>query len=390
MEKLKNVICIYHSSDLDGICSRDIVKYAYKNKKGYSPNVNCIGWTYGDAIPDQLQSIDPNTTTIVICDISLDSPTMMSLSTMFREQGLEVIWIDHHKTAIETAKALKYNDFEGFREVGTAACELTYNYFFPFNEVPAVVKVLAAYDVWDKSTYDWETIVLPFQYGMRTCTEIPEEFLNRTSMFPGEFLDMGRGIIKYNEQRYKNICENAFEMIIDGHKAICLNSQDFSSNTFDSIYDENKHDLMLNFAFRPTHNPGELIVRCSLYTTNEDFNVGNLAKLFGGGGHVQAAGFELTMQQWQTIISGEGKVNGIEFKMNNPMDNTKVLTKIDAYVVRKQQSSYTKTRVGIYKDKESAEKEAERNVLGSVEKVELWKSENGDIFELKQVKGKLL
>lgn len=310
---MKNVICIYHSSDLDGICSRDIVKCVFNN----SASVNCIGWTYGDLIPEELTDIDVNNTKVVIVDISLDNPTMMRLSTLSREQGLEVVWIDHHITAIEASEALKFSDLNGIRVVGVAACELTFKYFFPLIDVPKAIQLLSAYDVWNKKRFDWDKETLPFQYGMRLYQEIPIKFfINRkkdTEVWIEDVINDGETIIGYNKERMVSVCSNSFEMIIDGYTAICVNSQDFSSNTFESVYNPDMHDLMFNFAIRPSES-GNLFIRGSLYST-KDINVSDIAKKLGGGGHKQAAGFELSLADWNHILNGEYNNRGVEFKL---------------------------------------------------------------------------
>ena len=47
-----------------------------------------------------------------------------------------------------------------------------------------------------------------------------------------------------------------------------------------------KHDIMLPFA---SHKNGKW--KLSLYSTKKKINCGEIAKLFGGGGHKGAAGF---------------------------------------------------------------------------------------------------
>ena len=78
---------------------------------------------------------------------------------------------------------------------------------------------------------------------------------------------------------------------------LSMNTLDFNSTTFESVWDPNKYDLMLPFAVKSNGK-----VRCSLYTTKPEINCGEIAKALGGGGHRQAAGFELDSGQFQSLI----------------------------------------------------------------------------------------
>ena len=82
------------------------------------------------------------------------------------------IWIDHHISAINE----NYTEYKGIRDTKFAACELTWKTLFPDIPVPIAVQLLSAYDVWNKSRFDWDKMTLPFQYGMRLICNKPEKF----------------------------------------------------------------------------------------------------------------------------------------------------------------------------------------------------------------------
>lgn len=53
----------------------------------------------------------------------------------------------------------------------------------------------------------------------------------------------------------------SFEADIFGYKAICMNTTEFNSTTFESMYNPRKHDLMMPFCWNGR------FFRCSFYTT---------------------------------------------------------------------------------------------------------------------------
>lgn len=153
-------------------------------------------------------------------------------------QGIDVTWIDHHKTVIEAVK--DYN-VKGKRRIGTAACELTWEYLFDDIETPDVVELLSAYDVWDHDRFEWSD-VMAFQYGMRG--------------YCGLDVDMAA-------------------KVMDGDH--------------DFIY-----DMIRNGRF----------FRCSFYTTKKEVDVSALARKAnpGGGGHKAAAGFQLSVEDMMGFL----------------------------------------------------------------------------------------
>ncbi len=60
-----------------------------------------------------------------------------------------------------------------------------------------------------------------------------------------------------------------------------------NSQAFASVWDPEKHDAMCAFARRPD---GQWTL--TLYTTKPGVDLGEFCKRHGGGGHVQAAGFQ--------------------------------------------------------------------------------------------------
>lgn len=150
------MIGIYHHNDLDGICSGAIMKYKY-------PNIKLIGLSHDEVLNVSIEEGEE----VIIADISLPLYNMKGIS---KKTNGNLTWIDHHKSSISD-----YNEFiktEPFKikivhEIGIAACELTWKTLFPDVPVPFAVQLLSSYDVWDKTRFDWDKLILPFQYGMR-------------------------------------------------------------------------------------------------------------------------------------------------------------------------------------------------------------------------------
>lgn len=269
--------CFYHSADLDGHCSGAIVKRVFDD-------CEMIGINYGQPFPwEKIESDE----TVFMVDFSLQPFTdMIKLRDM-----CHLTWVDHHETAISEAR--KHNFIvDGKLAIGIAGCELTWRYLHPKEPVPRAVYLLGRYDVWDHDDED----TLPFQYGMR---EFENTYPDNTEFWSGVFeheylwekiADTGRIILHYEDAQNKKFCKAyAFETELNGLKGICANRGFTNSKVFDSVYNPQKHHMMITFC-RLKPPAGKWTV--SMYSTRDDVNCGEIAKSFGGGGHKGAAGFQ--------------------------------------------------------------------------------------------------
>lgn len=267
------MICFYHGSDLDGHCSGAIVNKKYGN-------VTLIPLSYGKHVPlDLVQD-----KVVYLVDFSIE-PFAKMLELERRSE--ELIWIDHHSSAIKRAEQEGFNP-PGVRDESKSACELTWEWCFPGEEVPLAVTLLGKYDNWH---HDWSKDVLPFQYGMRAKHTIPgspvwDVVFDNFVGIVDDLITSGKNIMEYvtvDNSRYINAF--AFETTFEGYSCICCNRGLVDSRIFDDVWNPKIHDLMVTFC---RSNNKWLI---HLYTKRDGINCGEIAKKYGGGGHKKAAGF---------------------------------------------------------------------------------------------------
>ena len=273
---MNKVYCVYHNADFDGMASAAIINHYCENVDEF------IGMDYGMEFPlwDKLDKND----TVYMVDFGLQPFEDMVLLN----QICDLIWIDHHKTAIDNIEDSTI-EFKGIQEIGIGACQMVWEYLFPDKSIPYGIKLLAEYDVWNHSNPN----TLPFQYGLRIETDTSpiskiwnDIFINKES-FIDRIVETGKIIITYENLQNKILCKvYSFETNINELKAIAINKGLTSSMIFDSIWDKDKYDCMLVFSRIYKH------WTCSLYTDKEGIDVSKTAKKYGGGGHKNAAGFQ--------------------------------------------------------------------------------------------------
>lgn len=278
------IIVIHHSADFDGIFSREVARDHFGDDAQY------LGWDYGDPVPDVPLDAD-----LFLIDISVDA-----LMTHPR-----LVWIDHHKTAIEKYPAAART---GYCIDGVAACRLAYQYFHNIAwrlttkeeyldrrvTEPLAVRLAGEYDVWDKRDMRAEV----FQYGLKSCyMDNRWGALLYTGKNPAispdkevdAILSFGEGSKGYQENVNAELIKAySFDVEFEGLTFLALNTARCNSLTFESGIQPH-HDGLLGFRY-----DGKKWA-FSLYGVPDkpDVDLSVIASKHGGGGHKQACGFQV-------------------------------------------------------------------------------------------------
>lgn len=275
---------IYHSKDMDGWLSGAIALKA-------RPDAKLIGWDYGQPIPNIDDRED-----LTMIDIVFP---IQVLKELLAKKIHDLVIIDHHISFNKEFFAdgdlnIRWNVLYIYDNT-MSACELAWQYYFNTHLIPRGIKLTGAYDVWrNQDLKYWSDHVIPFHYYMDSTCHSPysvpyQIFLPdyQTEDFIGRAMSIGESILEYQTIRDNNACTRAcFEKKLWGYNVLCLNQGIISSDTMNSVYDPNKHDLMLGFQYNGN------FWNVSLRSLKSDIDISLVAKIHGGGGHKAAAGYE--------------------------------------------------------------------------------------------------
>ena len=291
------MICIYHSRDLDGWMSAAIVqKYFHESDDiDDGQKLELIGWDYGMDIPDI-----PDGEKLVITDVSFPIDVMIDLA-----ERCSVTWIDHHVSAIKdyldnitritpviitSFPTVQFLTGSGIEVGKKAACELTWEHFFPGKQTPRVVTLLGAYDTFrhvDMDPVAKETVEF-FQYGARVHYSSPAGcfyLLKQGQDEIDQIVLTGESIMLYLTGEAEKAFNHRTDVEIDGHRFAAMNKPFFNPKNFGLSQDG--YDGFMAYSY--SGSSGLWIV--SLYSDTIDCSV--IAKSMGGGGHKGAAGFQV-------------------------------------------------------------------------------------------------
>jgi oligoribonuclease NrnB/cAMP/cGMP phosphodiesterase (DHH superfamily) len=268
-------ICFHHN-DPDGHASGAIVRYALGNA------VTLIESDYNGTpiIPwDLVEQAEQ----VIVTDFSFPVADMRRLA-----EGRELVWIDHHKSAIAEFAGIA-DHWPGIRDVSEAACVLTWRYFFPQRPVPKAVILVG-----DRDTWRWaEKDTGPFNESLHSH----DHHANNAAFWkplledddPSTLEKMIEEGIWLREIKLRKVDRTmkarSFEVRFEGYRTLAVNTRgsgDVGNYGRDCGYE-------IVYAYVDEMRVGGLTTVVTLYSNQVDVSV--VARRYGGGGHAGAAGF---------------------------------------------------------------------------------------------------
>lgn len=289
------MLVIYHGVDLDGYACAAIINFylgGHESLKFHPIN-------HGEPFP--YYKIDKGEK-VFILDFPPPAPgegweDLLAITE-------DIIWIDHHESALKKFEEI---EIEGSRSLTTpAACELVWDYFFDV-KTPESIKMIGDHDSWQHQIHHSDAFCLgmlakdwiedPRSEGWKSLLSNAlkgnEEGIKTT-------ISKGHTIQQYCKKSHAAYVKAvSYEMQWLGYRCLVANRGLTGSYLFDSLWDKDKHDLMIAYVYEGDH----YIV--SIYTTKTDqVKANDIAIAHGGGGHPGAAGFTCKELPW-TILSDE-------------------------------------------------------------------------------------
>jgi oligoribonuclease NrnB/cAMP/cGMP phosphodiesterase (DHH superfamily) len=274
-------IVVYHHPCTDGFTSATIANTFFKNIK---KPINYMGMNYNNP-PDQLYQTAANKN-LLICDFSFKKPVTDQLIKVCKD----LLIIDHHVSAQKELEHLddKYKIFD----MEHCGAYLTWEYFYPEQKVPLFVKYVEDNDIWTKKMPFTEEVTsyvstLDLEFDQYERFIVDENLIN-TEIIP-------RGKVLFEQKRLQiqhNLTNSIVKMVEYDGKVYFVGL----CNTMNHI-NETGHQLLAEYPylnFSSIYFNTEKGFKCSFRSENNKTNVSELATMFGGGGHRNAAGCYLS------------------------------------------------------------------------------------------------
>lgn len=298
---MNKTIVIYHGGCRDGFCAAWVYwKYRCRlddDSDDRIPHKNVIyhpGY-YGQEPPD-VKDCD-----VIIVDFSYDIKTMGKIYNDARR----VTWLDHHKTAepIHLGWGEDTPTHNHIFDNNRSGAGIAWDYFFPNQSRPWLVDYVEDRDLWRKKLHASDEVnayvaCLKFDFNIwDICSD----------MKLGDAIYHGKTAIMKTEQYVREVCKNVY--FADINEPL---SEDVTYEQASALPYVGRNIPIVNIA---QIDCSEVLHElCKLYPESPfslywfkradgmyqygmrsigDFDVSEVAKLFGGGGHKSAAGFQL-------------------------------------------------------------------------------------------------
>lgn len=229
-----------------------------------------------------------------------------------------VIWLDHHKTALEMwcgkyEKGMQHQSVETPHYINLddnkSGAYLAWEYFHPSTEIPMLIKHIDDYDRWQfelKGTKEINKAVWSFApWSFEQWREILTDD-NYASMW-----SQGAAILRAHDQNVQSVVNGSARKCVIYERNSpptpgleqwepdwLINARGLAANCPPHLTSDVGHELAVHsgtFGLCWCLSKEGMTAKCSL-RSNEDYDVSAIAKVFGGGGHRNAAGFEVPIQ----------------------------------------------------------------------------------------------
>lgn len=277
-----NRVCFYHAGCPDGFGAVWSVRRAWDGEGRY------IARSHDDPLPfDELQDA-----LVVFVDIAVDNAQLNELSDV----AGHIILLDHHVSAqlryhsdVETVNRLEEAGHEIEFDLEHSGAVLAWNYFHPDDAPPALLDYVEDQDLWNWKLAGSEEVNAAIASYPREF-DAWDELAQRS---PEELMREGEPIVRANKMEVQRTLHNAQPIRICGDPVEAVNATSNRSAI--------GHELAKRKAFGPTWGCVYRIsggqVHATLYSIG-DLDVSAIAAQLGGGGHRNAAGFTVSLEEW--------------------------------------------------------------------------------------------
>jgi len=297
MRKTNDTVVYYHKNCYDGFAAAYCMWLMFGDDADYVP------MQYGDSFVEaQYEGKD-----VFMVDFSAKRQQILHMAGL----ATTLTVIDHHKTAEqELARIGNVGNLEVIFDMDKAGCELTWDYVSAIMHAPPPVPWFLPYiadrDLWKfelrdtKAVYVWMNL----KFGDLSTATFADWYDLASQQMPPTLLAEGYTILAYEKMRIRDCLKTLVvtTALFDDLRVGVLRNVPvyFMSEVGNIVMSEMANEYRLDCVAMPmlTTTEDDLTVcKVSMRSTADHVDVAELVVRFGGGGHRNAAGFEMPVSQ---------------------------------------------------------------------------------------------
>lgn len=267
-------LVIYHAGCRDGFASAWVAWFALEGPELVPAN-------YGSDLPE-ITNRD-----VFIIDFSYPRAVMLEIAALCKS----LVVLDHHKTAEADLKDLPVDDLNVkiVFDMKRSGAGIAWDYFHPGSPRPWIVSYVEDRDLWNwklRASREINAYLQTTRYDLRVWDEV-------FGAGPDHAEAIGRELIRVQDDRniaLTDIMMQRVEWAGFGQVPVINAPTEGISELMEAILLTTKAPFCLGWRIR---KDGALSVSLRSTAGPDSFDVSAAAQMFGGGGHRNAAGFEL-------------------------------------------------------------------------------------------------
>ena len=307
---MKNVLIIYHGTHCnDGFTAAWVAATCLKAEGSYTePDLYPMG--YGEQAAEDLldfmraQALGGTTyTNIYILDFSLQLDVLAELVPLV--PGAQIVILDHHKSAFnmyfpDDQRSPRENKLTSLHSGQVfirlinhkSGAGIAWDYFFPHEAVPPLVRYVQDRDLWlfkEEGTKQVHKYLASLPKTLETWGDVHAKLCHATGL--EEIVSKGQAMLDIYTAEVEKLAAYAEPCSIKGERGLMAQcSGEYASDvgnilattcgTFGMTYYETEDEENLKVSLR----------------SEGDYDVEVIAKRYGGGGHRNAAGFIISLE----------------------------------------------------------------------------------------------
>jgi oligoribonuclease NrnB/cAMP/cGMP phosphodiesterase (DHH superfamily) len=262
----KQILVIYHADCLDGFGA------AWCAFKTFGSKARYVAARFGEPFPKHSKDCE-----IYILDFCYLPEVLLKVS----EEAKTITIIDHHVTAIERFEnvVLPENIRLNF-DLNHSGCVLAWQHFFTGKDVPMILQHIEDRDLWRFELAGTKEITSALY------EQFPITFKAFEKLRLSQLLSVGKIQVAQFSKMVTRLSKNAHAVELLGFKGLAVNAPSFFASELGNLLAEKSGTFGMTYHFDGKKNQWIIGLR-----SIGDFDVGKIAVKFGGGGHVNAAGF---------------------------------------------------------------------------------------------------
>lgn len=277
-------VCFYHAGCPDGFGAVWSVRRSWGSEGRY------ISRSHDDPLP--LEELED--ALVAFVDISPSNEALVELA----EVASHIVVLDHHVSAqlrydsdLPTVNRIEEDGHEIHYNLDHSGAILAWQYFHPDEAAPALLEYVEDQDLWNWKLVGSEEInaaIASYPRDFETWDALAQRSTE-------ELMREGEPIVRANRMEVQRAIARPESLFIGNHRVEAVNATVNRSQIGHELAKRQTFDRAWGCVYRISG----ATVHATLYSIG-DVNVSVIAADLGGGGHRNAAGFTMPLNEWVT------------------------------------------------------------------------------------------